>query len=86
MATMCADDFVRTIEFIRGSHAAIVGDTILSGIKVARGVLIYDQARLQFPGDRLHEAGHLAVKSPEDRKLAGDNLSGDPAEEMMAIG
>lgn len=26
------------------------------------------------------------MKSPADRKLAGENLGGDPAEEMMAIG
>jgi hypothetical protein len=64
----------------------IAGDSILPGIKVDQGVLYYDPARLQFPGDLLHEAGHLAVKSPADRQLAGGNLGGDPAEEMMAIG
>jgi hypothetical protein len=64
---------------------AIAGDTILPGLQVDRGVLVYDSTRLQFPGDLLHEAGHLAVKSAADRKLAGVNLGGDPAEEMMAI-
>ena len=49
----------------------IDGDPVLPGIKVDQGVLLYDPARLQFPGDLLHEAGHLAVKSPADRKLAG---------------
>ncbi len=61
------------------------GGTPLPGINVELGVLVYDPARLQFPGDLLHEAGHLAVKSPTDRRLAGDNLGSDPAEEMMAI-
>lgn len=65
---------------------AIDCDTIFPGIKVDRGVLLYDPARLKFPGDLLHEAGHLAVKPAADRKLAGVNLGGDPAEEMMAIG
>jgi len=63
----------------------ISGDTILPGIKVARGVLTFDPAQLQFPGDLLHEAGHLAVKSPAERRAADANLGGDPAEEMMAI-
>jgi hypothetical protein len=61
------------------------GDLILPGIKVDQGVLFYDPARLQFPGDLLHEAGHLAVRSVADRTRAGANLGGDPAEEMMAI-
>ena len=61
-------------------------DTIFPGIKADQGVLVYDSIRLKFPGDLLHEAGHLAVKSAADRKLAGVNLGADPAEEMMAIG
>ena len=64
----------------------IDSDTIFPGIKVDQGVLFYDSARLKYPGDLLHEAGHLAVKPAADRKLAGVNLGGDPAEEMMAIG
>lgn len=63
----------------------IEGDTVLPGIKVAAGVLIYDPAKLTFPGDLLHEAGHLAVKRPNDRKCCGPDLGSDPAEEMMAI-
>ncbi len=63
----------------------IAGDTVLPGIKVEQGVLIYDPAKLQFPGDLLHESGHLAVKTATDRKSCGPDLGGDPAEEMMAI-
>lgn len=67
-------------------QAGVVGDnSVLPGIKVQRGVLIYDPAKLKFPGDLLHEAGHLAVKPAAERKLAADDLGGDPAEEMMAI-
>lgn len=80
----------RIVAFLRNiglevQAEAIAGDTILPGIQVDRGVLVYDSTRLQFPGDLLHEAGHLAVKSAADRKLAGFDLGGDPAEEMMAI-
>jgi len=64
----------------------VAGETIFRGIKVEHGVLFYDPAQLQFPGDLLHEAGHLAVKSPADRQRAEANLGGDAAEEMMAIG
>ena len=63
----------------------VEGDSILPGIRVVSGVLVYELARLQFPGDLLHEAGHLAVKSPADRSAAEADLGGDPAEEMMAI-
>jgi len=63
----------------------VAGDTVLPGIRVDRGVLCYDPAQLQYPGDLLHEAGHLAVKSVADRQLAGADLGADPAEEMMAI-
>jgi len=61
------------------------GATALPGIKVDRGVLFYNPATLKFPGDLLHEAGHLAVKAPAERQLASSNLGNDPAEEMMAI-
>jgi len=53
---------------------------------VQSGVLVYDPAKLKYPGDLLHEAGHLAVKPAADRKSAASDMGGDPAEEMMAIG
>ena len=59
--------------------------TVLPGIKVDRGVLLFDPARLRFPGDLLHEAGHLAVKPAAERRQASSDLGSDPAEEMMAI-
>jgi hypothetical protein len=64
---------------------AVAAGTVLPGIMVDQGVLIYDRAKLQFPGDLLHEAGHLAVKPAADRKSCGPDLGDDPAEEMMAI-
>ncbi len=68
------------------TRAGVVeGQTVLPGIKVELGVLVYDSANLKFPGDLLHEAGHLAVKTAADRKTCGPDLGGDPAEEMMAI-
>jgi len=64
--------------------------TFLPGIAVVQGSLVYDVARLKYPGDLLHEAGHLAVLLPADRGLANgsDNISGDldpGGAEMAAI-
>ncbi len=63
----------------------IDGTAVLPGITVDRGVLIFDPAKLQCPGDLLHEAGHLAVKAPAERRQASSDVGADPAEEMMAI-
>ena len=57
--------------------------TFLPGIKVGGGTLIIDESRLKYPGDLLHEAGHLAVITPEKR-LAG-SVGQKAHEEMMAI-
>jgi hypothetical protein len=59
--------------------------TRLPGIKIDRGSLLVDGARLRYPGDLLHEGGHLAVIPAEERmQLVGDAGS-DPAREMMAM-
>lgn len=60
------------------------GETFLPGLAVRRGELVYDPARLRWPGDLLHEAGHIAVTDPELRP-ALDAPSDDPGEEMAAI-
>ena len=36
-------------------------DSFLPGIALVRGGLVVDEARLEHPGDLLHEAGHIAV-------------------------
>lgn len=61
------------------------GEGFLPGIKIEQGVLLIDPQSLLYPGDLLHEAGHLAVKDPLERSLVGVNAGNDPAEEMMAI-
>ena len=57
---------------------------MLLGIAVREGVLVVDPARLAYPGDLLHEAGHLAVCDPALRDALAD-VSDDPGEEMAAI-
>lgn len=63
----------------------IQGATVLPGITVDQGTIIYDPQKLKYPGDLLHEAGHLAVKVPEQRGAASAEMGSDPAEEMLAI-
>jgi hypothetical protein len=58
--------------------------TFLPGVTIDRGTLLYDLERLRHPGDLLHEAGHIAVASPEARAAMGGNLDADPGEEMMS--
>jgi hypothetical protein len=59
--------------------------TFVPGIWIDQGVLVVDESSLQFPGDLLHEAGHLAVASPERRPTIVGDAGPDGAEEMMAI-
>jgi hypothetical protein len=64
---------------------SVAADTVLPGIAIENGGLVYDPALLRYPGDLLHEAGHLAVMSPERRMRARPNVGKYAAEEMMAI-
>jgi hypothetical protein len=80
----------RIVTFIREiglpCRAAPIEDaTFLPGIVIADGGITYDPDRLKYPGDLLHEAGHLAVMSPERRQRARPNVGKYAAEEMMAI-
>lgn len=60
-------------------------ETFLPGIMADCGRLLIDESRLLYPGDMLHEAGHLAVISPERRRQARGSVGKDAGEEMMAI-
>jgi len=60
-------------------------ETVLPGIKIDNGRLLVDESRLLYPGDLLHEAGHIAVKPSDERKTVHINCRNDPAEEMMSI-
>jgi len=49
-------------------------DTFLPGLLLEDGQVIVDSDKLLYPGDILHEAGHLAAYGPETRKTIGDPL------------
>ena len=60
-------------------------ETFLPGIGVDCGTLLIDEPKLLYPGDLLHEAGHLAVIPAERRMRAQNYIGKKAAEEMMAI-
>ncbi len=48
-------------------------ETFVPGILIMDGVVWIDEEKLKYPGDVLHEAGHIALASSEERsKLKGD--------------
>jgi hypothetical protein len=53
-------DFITEIG-IEVVPARLSCETFLPGILVENGRILVDEARLTYPGDLLHEAGHLAV-------------------------
>ncbi|HEX2215209.1 MAG TPA: hypothetical protein VHG27_00720 [Xanthobacteraceae bacterium] len=57
--------------------------TFLPGLDVRFGVVVVDEARLSYPGDILHEAGHVAVSAPEEREQA--RLAPTLGDEIAAI-
>jgi hypothetical protein len=63
----------------------IAEPTFLPGIAVRQGVLTFDPERLLYPGDLLHEAGHLAVMPADERAAANGPAGDDPGLEMAAI-
>lgn len=53
-------------------------DCFLPGLALEKNTILMDPERMRFPGDLLHEAGHLAVTAAEERKLIGTSEM-DPA-------
>lgn len=65
-------------------RGAVAGN-LLPGVMIDRGALVVDEETLLFPGDVLHEAGHVAVLSPEDRGRVAGTLPKEGGEEMAAL-
>lgn len=62
----------------------VPGAALLPGATVRRGALVFDPEHLAWPGDLLHEAGHIAVTDPAARATRED-VSADPGEELAAM-
>jgi len=67
------------------SQGEVPDDTFVPGIEVRGGRLLFDETKMKYPGDLLHEAGHLAVMAPGDRANANATVDTGPGEEMAAI-
>ncbi len=63
----------------------IDGPTALPGIDIEQGGLVVDEDKLLYPGDLLHEAGHLAVALPQQRAAFHHDVGHHPGDEMAAI-
>ncbi len=83
------DDYQRIVAFLNSigipvREATIEEDTFLPGIFLERGGLIVDREKLLYPGDLLHEAGHIAVMKPSERAIAVKDAGEDQGEEIAA--
>jgi hypothetical protein len=59
--------------------------SFLPGLCIENGGLIIDEERLLYPGDLLHEAGHLAVLPNDARSIQGADAGPDLGNEIAAI-
>lgn len=63
--------------------------TFLPAMKIENGGIVVDKSKLKFPGDILHEAGHIAVSASEIRPTLNDNVTADDkgreGEELAAM-
>lgn len=91
IASAFRDPLVVTIvTFLRSIGLEVVAgeldvDRIVPGIAIDGGVIVVDETRLQFPGDLLHEAGHIAVAEPDERAQLRGDVGAGGGEEMAAI-
>ncbi len=73
------EHYARIFDFIAGiglpiRESALPDDTFLPGIRLHEGGLVVDPQKLLWPGDLLHEAGHLAILPADIRAAAHDDL------------
>lgn len=79
----------RLVDFLTAIGIEVVparldGECFLPGIRVEGGRLLVDETRLAYPGDLLHEAGHLAVAPGHLRPgLSGEVII--PGVDMEAV-
>jgi hypothetical protein len=57
----------------------VAPDSFLPGLSILHGSLLYDHATLKWPGDLLHEAGHIATVPNAMRAALSDSLDESPS-------
>ncbi len=89
-----SENFDKCVAFIQAIGIPILfknieKDCFLPGLSIENGCIIVDRQKLLYPGDILHEAGHIAVVPSNERQTLNeesiDNRKDNAAEEMMAI-
>lgn len=73
-----AEHYPAIVAFLSGiglhiTEETLPADTFLPGIALRAGDLVVDPGKLTWPGDLLHEAGHLAVLPAARRGAAHDD-------------
>jgi len=86
---MVVEQTARIVTFLNNigiptAEATLPEDTVLPAMTVRDGVLLYDPARLERPGDLLHEGGHIAVTDPALRATVSDFDEDRGGDEMAA--
>lgn len=66
----------KIVDFLHSIHINVVEeelteDTFLPGIKIQGDSIVFDRKKLKYPGDLLHEAGHLATTEESLRPKIG---------------
>lgn len=74
---------------IAARRGVISDQSFLPGVEIVNGGIVYDENLLTYPGDLLHEAGHIALIPGENRaQLCGnatDQQFTDGGEEMVVM-
>lgn len=66
-------DFLNRIG-IEARRGPVPACSFLPGVRVSSGQLVYDPESLRWPGDLLHEAGHVAVAPAKIRATLNDGV------------
>ena len=81
-------DFLEEIG-IELREGVVPDDSFLPGVCIQSGCVVYDRSKLLYPGDILHEAGHVAVTASMERAGISGNVaevnSGKSAEEQAVL-
>ncbi len=86
--------FEKAVTFIQNigipvHFSTLEGYCFLPGISILNGEIVVDIEKLKYPGDILHEAGHIAVVPANERSTLNEETiihrEQRDAEEMMVI-
>jgi hypothetical protein len=79
----------RIVAFLREIGISVTAgelpQSFLPGLAIEGGGLIVDESLLEYPGDLLHEAGHLAVAPPEARPAMSGSLDEVPGIDVATL-